>query len=71
MNKKPVMRAIRLEEALLDLMEAERTLSSLETSDVLQALTDKQKRRYRQALGELRDLIQDITNDTSQEQLAS
>jgi hypothetical protein len=67
MSKKPVMRAIRLEEALLDLMEAERTLALVETSDSFQAFTDKQKRGYRQALGELRDLIHDLTNDTSQE----
>jgi hypothetical protein len=32
MNKKPVMRAIRLEEALADLMDAENILSKLEAA---------------------------------------
>lgn len=38
-------------------MVAERTLALVETSDSFQAFTDKQKRRYRQAIGELRVLF--------------
>ena len=71
MNKKPVMRAIRLEEALADLTDAEQILSKLENTHVFLAFTERQKRQYHAMLDQLRDMIHDITNDTSQEQLAS
>jgi hypothetical protein len=67
MNKKPVMRAIRLEEALADLMDAENILSKLEGSEVFQAFSDRQKRGYYRVLGELRGLLADMSKDTSLE----
>lgn len=61
------MREIRLEDALLELMNAERSLSWLETSEAFQAFTEKQKKRYRQVLAELCSLVEDISKDTSPE----
>ena len=69
--KKPVKRVILLEEALSDLMEAEYILSTIESRDVFQSFTDTQKRHYHEVLSRLRDLTHDISQDTSQEQLAS
>jgi hypothetical protein len=37
MEKKPVHRAIRLEEAIADLMDAEKIVAELESTDVLHA----------------------------------
>lgn len=69
--KKPVHRAMYLEDALHALQEMERTCAELEHSDVFQAFTTIEKLQYRDVLGRLRDLIHDLEQDTAQEQLAS
>ena len=69
--KKPVKRVMLLEEALSDLMEAELILSSVERRDVFQAFTPKQKQDYHEALSRLRVLIEKVSGDASQEQMAS
>jgi hypothetical protein len=69
--KKPVHRAMYLEDALHALGEMERTFAELESSDVFQAFTSKEKAQYHDVLGRLRDLIHDLEQDTAQEQLAS
>jgi hypothetical protein len=71
MQKKPVHRAIRLENALADIVDAEQILSQVETSDVFQAFTTKEKAQCRDVLGRLRELIDDLTQDPAQEQRAS
>jgi hypothetical protein len=71
MQKKPVHRAMYLEDALNALEEMERTFAELETSDVFQAFTAKEKAQYRDTLRRLRDLIHNLEQDTAQEQLAS
>ena len=69
--KKPVHRAIRLEDALMTLQETERTLADLEHSDVFQTFTTNEKTQYRDVLRRLRDLIRELEQDSAQEQLAS
>jgi hypothetical protein len=71
MRKKPPHRAMYLEDALHALADMERTFAELESSDVFQAFTTKQKLEYRDVLGRLRDLINDLEQDTAKEQLAS
>jgi hypothetical protein len=71
MKKKLVHRAMYLEDALLALMEMERTASELESSDVFQTFTTSEKEQYRDVLSRLRDLIHDLEQDSVQEQLAS
>jgi hypothetical protein len=60
-----------LEDALHALADLERTFAELESSDVFQAFTTRQKLEHRDVLGRLRDLIHDLEQDTAQEQLAS
>ncbi len=69
--KKPVHRALRLEEALADLQDAEHILSQVETSDALQGFTHRQKRHFYEVLADLRDLIHDLEQEAAQEQVAS
>ena len=69
--KKPVKRVILLEDALSELMEAEDILAAIETKDVFQAFTPKQKQDYYDALSRLRGLIHNESGDTSPEQTAS
>jgi acyl-CoA reductase-like NAD-dependent aldehyde dehydrogenase len=71
MRKKPAHRAMYLEDALHALEDMERTFAELETSDVFQAFTAKEKAQYRDVLSRLRYLIHDLEQDTAQEQLAS
>jgi hypothetical protein len=46
MEKKPVLRAIRLEEAVADLMDAEKIVAELESTDVLRVSTKSQRTHY-------------------------
>ena len=46
-------------------------LATIETRDIFQAFTAKQKQDYYDALSRLRVLIQRVSGDTSQEQVAS
>ena len=69
--KKPVRRVILLEEAFSELMEAETILASVQRRDVFKAFTPKQKQDYQEALSRLRVLIEKVSGDTSQEQMAS
>ena len=70
-QKKPVRPVLLLEDAVLALMEMERTASDLESSDLFQTFTVRQKVEYRAVLSRLRDLIHDLEQDSAQEQLAS
>ncbi len=69
--KKPVHRAFLLEDALIALMETEKTFAELACSDVFQTFTIKQKTAYRDSLSRLRDLIHDLEQDSATEQMAS
>ena len=71
MLKKPVYRAVRLGEAANDLIEAKQVMSQMVSTDVFQALSSRQKRQYHIVLNLLRNLIDDISQDAGQEQLAS
>jgi hypothetical protein len=71
MEKKPVYRSRRLEESVAALCEIQQMFLQLETTDVLRALTAKQKTQYQDALSRLRDLIQDLWQQASGEQLVS
>jgi len=71
MNKKPVHRAMYLEDAVLALRELEATASQLESSDVFKTFTARQRIEYRDVLSRLRDLIRDLEQDNAREQLAS
>jgi hypothetical protein len=70
-DKKPVYRAMYLEDALNSLQEMERTFAELARSDVFQSFTTSQRIECREVLGRLRDLIHDLEQDSAQEQLAS
>ena len=69
--KKPVKRAIRLEEVLGDLIGTEATLLRLEMDEGFNALTEKQMRLYNEVLAKLRELVQDLSNDVAQEHHAA
>jgi hypothetical protein len=71
MEKKPVHRAIRLEEAIADLSDAERIVAQLVTRDVLQAFSEIQRTNYYAVLLLLRELLRDLTQDASRDQIAS
>ena len=71
MEKKPVLRAIRLEEGIADLMDAEKIVAELEGTDVLRAFTESQRTHYYAARLLLRELLNDLLEDTSREQSAS
>jgi hypothetical protein len=71
MGKKPLHRAIRLEEAIAELRHAERIVAQLQSSDVLQAFTDIQRTHYYAVLLLLRELLRDPSQDNSREQIAS
>ena len=69
--KKPVLRAIRLEEAIADLMDAEKIVAELENTDMLRAFNEGQRTHYYAARLLLRELLNDWLKDTDLEQLAS
>ena len=69
--KKPVHRAMYLEDALIALQEVEGTFAQLESGEQFQAFTAKQKAQFRDVLTRLCDLIHDLEQDSAQEQLAS
>lgn len=69
--KKPVYRAMLLEDVLVALMEMERTASELQRSDAFHILTTSQRLEYRDMLTRLRDLINDLEQDSAQGQIAS
>jgi predicted NACHT family NTPase len=69
--RKPVHRALLLEDAVNALQVMERTASGLEKSDVFQAFTTSQKVEYRDLLNRLRDLIHHLEQDSANEQMAS
>jgi hypothetical protein len=71
MQKKPVHRAMYLDDALTILQDIERTASELEVSDVFQRFTNTEQAQFRDVLRRLRDLIRDLEQDSTQEQLAS
>jgi hypothetical protein len=71
LHKKPAHRAMYLEDALIALLEMEKTAAELESSDAFQAFSNRRKAQYRDALNRLRDLIHDLEQDTAKEQLAS
>jgi hypothetical protein len=72
MRNKTVHRAVRLEEALADLMQAEYVMEQLKSGDVFQALRIRQRELFLEVLNLLRDLIHDLSQDAVQEkQLAS
>jgi hypothetical protein len=70
-RKKPAHRAMYLEDALNALQAMEATASELERSDAFEAFTASEKAHYRKVLGTSRDLIRDLEQDSTQEQLAS
>jgi hypothetical protein len=69
--RKPVKRAIRLEEVLGDLIGAQETLLRLEMDQSFDALTEKQMRLYKEVLAKLSELVQDLSNDVAQEHHAA
>ena len=69
--KKPVKRAILLEDALSDLMEAEYILSAIAKKDGVRALTTKQRQRYNDVLSRLHALVYEVSQETAQEQSAA
>ena len=69
--KKPVQRAIRLEEVLGDLIGTEAILLRLERDQAFDALTEKQMRLYKEVLASLRELVRDLSNDVAQEHHAA
>jgi hypothetical protein len=69
--KKPVKRAIQLEEALSDLIQVEEILLQLELSDTFDALTEKQAQVFTENLGQLRRLVQELSTDAAQEHRAA
>jgi hypothetical protein len=71
MNKKPVKRAIRLEEVLGDLIGTEETLLRLELDQDFNALSEKQMRLYKEVLARLREFVQDLSNDVAREHHAA
>jgi hypothetical protein len=58
-------------DALNNLRSAEYALSKLEGNVVFRSLTDAQKSQYYQVLGEMQTLIREISDETSQEKVAS
>ena len=71
MEKKLVDRAIRVEEAIADLMDAEKIVAQLKKVTFLQAFTGEQCTHYYAALLLLRELPSDLSENNSREQLAS
>ena len=69
--KKPVKRAIRLEEILGDLIGTEETLLRLGEDQDFSVLSEKQVRLYKEVLARLRELVQDLSNDVAQEHHAA
>jgi len=65
--KKPVKRALRLEEVLGDLIGTEETLLRFELDEVFDALTEKQMRLYKEVLAKLHQPVQDLSNEVAQE----
>jgi len=63
--RKPVKRAIRLEEVLGDLIGTEETLLRLQMDNAFDALTEKQIRLYKEVLAKLSELVQDLSNDVA------
>jgi hypothetical protein len=59
------------EDLLLELCRAECALANVETSASLQALTQKQKRRYSHALKEIQALVQEVSHTGNAEKAAS
>jgi hypothetical protein len=70
-DSEPAVRVNRAEDVLVELCRAERALSNLESSFGFQALTEKQKHHYSQALGEVHALIQEVSKESSHEKVAS
>jgi len=70
-KKKPVQRAIYLEEAVSELLEAEYILSKVESSDLFQAFTTRQKAEYYNVLRRVRTMIKNLSDDASREQSAA
>ena len=71
MKKKPVHRAIRLDDALNELMEAEYIIAQLKRKEAVQAFTAGRKRQFQIVHSLLRELIHDLEQDNAQEQSAS
>jgi hypothetical protein len=69
--RKPVKRAIRLEEVLGVLIGTEETLLRLEMDQAFDSLTEKQMRLYKEVLAKLSELVQDLSNDVAQEHHAA
>jgi len=69
--KKPVHRALRLENTVYELLEIESLLAQVSKSEGFDALTRGQRAKYQDVLSSLREIIADLAQDTSQEQLAS
>jgi hypothetical protein len=69
--KKPVKRAILLDEVLFDLVQVEEILLQLELRDTFDALTDKQARVFTEILGQLRRLVEELSADAAQEHRAA
>ena len=69
--RKPVKRAVRLEEVLGDLIGTEETLLRLELDQDFDALSDKQMRLYKEVLAKLSELVQDLSNDVAKEHHAA
>ena len=69
--RKPVKRAIRLEDVLGDLIGTQEVLLRLQMDEVFDALTEKQMRLYREVLAKLGELVRDLSNDVAQEHHAA
>jgi hypothetical protein len=69
--RKPVKRAIQLEEVLGDLIATEETLLRLELDQAFDALSEKQMRLYKEVLAKLSELVKDLSNDVAQEHHAA
>ena len=69
--RKPVKRAIRLEEVLGDVIGTQETLLRLELDQDFNALSEKQMRLYKDVLAKLSELVQDLSNDVAREHHAA
>jgi hypothetical protein len=69
--RKPVQRAILLEDVLRDFLEVEDILLKLELKGVLQPLTVQQRQLYKQAITRISKLVRDLAKHVAKEHRAA
>ena len=69
--KKPVKRAILLEDVLSDFLEVENILLKMELKNALQPLSAKQAQLYEGIVASVRELVGDLTIEVAQEHRAA